>query len=136
MPGGRYVTALSFRWLTTLYDSLVEGPQTALGMRRGLLISLGDLSGRKVLDVGNGTGTFAMLLRQSFPDCEVAGLDGDPRILEQARKKASRVGLPVEFTEAMSYSMPYPDGSFDVVTTTLVLHHLSKDAKQATAHEM
>jgi ubiquinone/menaquinone biosynthesis C-methylase UbiE len=136
MPGGRYVSALSLRWLTPLYDSLVEGPMTALGMRRSLLESLGNLSGRKVLDVGCGTGTFAIMAQQAFPDAQIAGLDGDPEILEIARSKAQRHGFKIEFSEAMSFSMPCPDATFDVVTTTLMLHHLNKDAKQGTAVEM
>ncbi len=136
MPGGRYVTALSLRWLTPFYDALVERPMTAFGMRRGLLESLGPLSGKRLLDIGCGTGTFLIMLQHAFPDAQLDGVDGDPQIPETARGKAGALGLNIVFSEAMSYSMPYPDASFDAVTTTLMLHHLDREAKKATAREM
>ena len=136
MPGGRYVSALSLRWLTPYYDALVEGPMTAMGMRKGLLANMGDLSGKSVLDVGCGTGTFVIMMQQAYPGARVAGLDGDAQILDIARGKAASEGLNIRFSEAMSYAMPYPDGTFDLVVTSLMLHHLGRQAKQDTANEM
>lgn len=136
MPENKYVSALSLRWLTPFYDRLVEGPMSVARMRKDLLAQMGDLSGKSVLDVGSGTGTFAILMQCAFPHAQVTGLDGDPQIIEIARSKAAQAGLDIRFSEAMSFAMPYPDRSFDVVVTTLMLHHLSKQAKQDTAREM
>jgi ubiquinone/menaquinone biosynthesis C-methylase UbiE len=136
MHGKKYVPALSLRWLTPFYDSLIEGPMGALRMRKDLLAQIGDLSGKSLLDVGCGTGTFAIMVKQAYPAASVTGLDGDPQILEIARAKSAKLGLDIRFSEGMSYTMPYPDASFEVLVTSLMLHHLDKKAKQETAGEM
>jgi ubiquinone/menaquinone biosynthesis C-methylase UbiE len=132
----RYVSALSLRWLTPFYDALVEAPMRALQMRADLLAAAGDLSAKRLLDVGCGTGSFTILAKQMYPTADITGLDGDSQVLEIASGKASALGLGIRFSKAMSYSMPYGDASFDVVVTSLMLHHLSGEAKQRTAAEM
>ena len=136
MPNQKYIPALSFRWLTPLYDALIEGPISMASMRKGLLAELGDLNNKKVLDVGSGTGTMSVLIKQAFPAAQVVGLDGDSQILEIARSKARNLGLEIQFDQGMSFALPYPRESFDVVLTTMMLHHLTRDDKQKTAQEM
>jgi ubiquinone/menaquinone biosynthesis C-methylase UbiE len=136
MSPRKYIPALSLKWLTPFYDRLMEGPISETRMRKDMLARMGDLNGRKILDVGCGTGTLAMLLKKAHPGAEVVGLDGDAQILGIARSKARSHGLDIQFDEGMSFELPYPDGSFDVVVTTLMLHHLDRDAKTRTAVEM
>ena len=136
MTNPKYIPALNFRWLTPLYDAIIEGPMLIARMRRGLLAQMGDLSNKKVLDVGSGTGTMSILIKKAFPTGEVTGLDGDPQILEMARSKARSLGLEIQFDQGMSFELPYPNESFDVVLTSMMLHHLTRDDKQKTALEM
>jgi len=105
-------------------------------MRRGLLAEMGDLSNKKILDVGSGTGTMSVMIKQAYPTVNMVGLDGDPQILEIARAKARELGTEIRFDQGMSFDLPYPNESFDVVLTTVMLHHLSRDDKQTTAQEM
>jgi SAM-dependent methyltransferase len=51
-----------------------------------------------------------------------------------ARARAKAPGL--RFDEAMAQELPYEDGSFDAVVTSLFLHHLTRDAKQAVLGEV
>jgi ubiquinone/menaquinone biosynthesis C-methylase UbiE len=88
--------------------------------------------GDAVLDVGCGTGTLAILVKQSEPQARVVGLDGDPKVLAIAREKIARAGVGVELVEGMAYAPPLPPASFDRVLSTLVLHHLTRDEKRAT----
>lgn len=136
MTNQKYIPALSFRWLTPLYDLIIDGPFSIARMRRGLLATMGDLSNRKILDVGSGTGTMSIMMKQAFPAAEVTGLDGDLQILEIARSKARKLGVEIQFDHGMSFELPYPDKSFDVVMTSMMLHHLTWDDKQKTAREM
>lgn len=136
MTNRKYIPALSFRWLTPLYDSIIEGPLSVTRLRRELVAQMGDISGKNILDVGCGTGTLAILIKQSHPGADVVGLDGDPQILEIARKKAQSQGLEIRFDQGMSFELPYPDESFDVACTSMMLHHLTRDDKQKTATEM
>ncbi|HLO28766.1 MAG TPA: methyltransferase domain-containing protein [Anaerolineales bacterium] len=136
MTNQKYVPALSFRWLTPLYDALIEGPMSIARMRRELLAQMGDLSNKKILDVGSGTGTMLAIIKQAHPSAEVVGLDGDPQILEIARAKARELGVEIRFDQGMSFDLPYPNESFEVVLTSMMLHHLTRDDKQTTAQEM
>jgi len=105
-------------------------------MRRALLTQMGDLSNKKVLDVGSGTGTMSIMIKQVHATAEVVGLDGDSQILEIARSKAQNLGIEIRFDQGMAFDLPYPNESFDVVLTSMMLHHLSRDDKQTTAQEM
>jgi ubiquinone/menaquinone biosynthesis C-methylase UbiE len=136
MTNQKYIPALSFRWLTPLYDAIIDGPLSIGRMRRGLLARMGDLNNKRILDVGSGTGTMSVLVKQAFPGAQVVGLDGDPQILEIARSKAESLGLEIQFDQGMSFELPYPEHSFDVVLTSMMLHHLTLEDKQQTAREM
>ncbi len=70
-------------------------------------------AGDRVLDVATGTGELA--LRAARLGAQVTGLDIAPALLEQARLKAAREGLEIEWTEGNAEVLPYDDESFDVV---------------------
>ncbi len=136
MTGHKYIPALSLQWLTPFYDAIIEGPMSAMHIRGDLVKQMMDMDGKRVLDVGCGTGTLAILVKQTYPGAEVCGLDGDPRILAIARTKAEQAHADVQFHEGLSFMLPFPDGSFDFVLTSFMLHHLDRAAKLQTASEM
>lgn len=136
MSRSSYVPALNFHWLTPFFDLLVEGPLSVLKIRRDLVMRAGSLNGLKVLDVGCGTGTLAIMVKRANPNAEVTGLDGDSQILGLARSKARRRKFDVRFDQGMSFALPYPDETFDVTLVSFMLHHLSREDKQRTANEM
>ncbi len=90
----------------------------------------------RVLDAGCGTGRLARAVKAGQPTAEVIGLDTDPRILNIARQKAAQGELDVKFFEGSIESMPFPDGSFDLVFSVLVLHHLPGEIKAQACREM
>ena len=63
------------------------------------------------------------------------GLDGDPRILKIACRKAEKAGAHITLDEGMSYRLPYPDESFDRVLSSLFFHHLTSEDKERTLQE-
>lgn len=91
-------------------------------------------AGESVLDVGCGTGTLAMAAARR--SATVHALDPSADLLARARKKARRARLDVTFELGTGDSLPYPDDSFDVVLSSLVLHHLSHDDLHAAAQEL
>lgn len=74
-----------------------------------------------ILDVGCGGGLFTMRLAEKYPAAKVLGIDLDPNAIAFA-KKHLKPNLPVRFEEGKDLSE-----GFDVVTCTLVCHHMSDD---------
>jgi len=84
--------------------------------------------GEKVLDVGCGTGgvTIPVKIRVGKTG-EVAGIDPAPEMIALARQKASRAGLEIDFRLGVIESLPFSDGVFDAVTSSLMMHHLPEN---------
>jgi len=104
--------------------------------RRALLNHTHLRPGDRVLDIGCGTGTLAIELKQDFPGVEVVGLDPDPRALGRAKRKAQRAGIIVEFHQGFADTLPYPSNSFDAVFSSFMFHHLETDVKERTLREV
>lgn len=69
----------------------------------------------RALDIATGTGNVALPLAKR--GAEVTGVDIAPNLLEQARERAAAEGLSIQFDEGDAEALPYPDASFDVVTS-------------------
>lgn len=136
VPLGRFVPALGWRWLTPLYDGLLRLGGREKTFKGRLIAQAGIRAGEAVLDLGCGTGTLAIELKRRQPDAEVVGLDGDPDMLGRARAKAHRAGFPLRFDEGLSWNLPYPDATFDVVLSTLFFHHLDRPGRSRTLVEV
>lgn len=93
--------------------------------------------GESVLDVGCGTGTLAILAKRHVgPKGEVCGIDASLEMIARAQKKAKMAGVAVSFNNAFAQSLPFPEARFDVVTTTVMLHHLPKKVRAELASEI
>jgi ubiquinone/menaquinone biosynthesis C-methylase UbiE len=131
----QYIPAARWRVFSRIYD-----PVLALTMRESQFRATmrerveADLpQGGSVLDVGCGTGTFAIGFAAGRPDARVTGIDGDTEILARARAKAGAGA--VEWREGLAGELSLPDDSVDVVTMSLVLHHLLPEQKREALAE-
>ena len=87
--------------------------------------------GEQVLDVGCGTGTLAMeVARRVGRAGRVAGIDPGTEQIARARKKAAWRHAPIEFQIGVIEQLPFPDQTFDVVLSTLMMHHLPTPLKR------
>jgi ubiquinone/menaquinone biosynthesis C-methylase UbiE len=132
----RYLPALRFRSLTRFYDPLARLTTRETTFKRQLLEQASPASGDRVLDLGCGTGTLALLIKRAQPGAEVSGLDADPEMLASGRAKAAADGVEIRFDEGLSNELPYEDGSLDAVVSTLFFHHLVPTVKRQTAAEI
>lgn len=77
---------------------------------------------RRILDLGCGTGSTTLLLKQAFPQAEVIGLDLSPYMLVVADDRAQKARLKIEYQQGNAEKTRFPDASFDLVTASLLFH--------------
>lgn len=136
-PGERlYMPALRYAVLTRLYDPVVGTTLRERTFKRRLLRQAALAPGHEVLDLGCGTDTLALLLCELHPGVQVTGIDGDPSILEIANRKAKQAGVEVRFERGLAQDLPFSNGSFDRVVSSLFFHHLPPPSKIDAAREI
>jgi ubiquinone/menaquinone biosynthesis C-methylase UbiE len=100
------------------------------------LIAQAELAdGHRVLEIGCGTGNLAIRAKKTHPAVSVVGSDPDPLALSRAQRKAAQLN-GIHFERGYAQQLPYADGEFDRVLSSMMLHHLDDDAKSAAAAEV
>ena len=100
-------------------------------LRQRTLNLAGIQVGDKLLDVGCGTGTLAIEAQRCVGKAgRVFGVDPAPQQIARARSKAARRNMPIDFQIGLIEQLAFPDGSFDVVLSTLMMHHVPDDLKR------
>jgi ubiquinone/menaquinone biosynthesis C-methylase UbiE len=129
-----YIPALRFHWLTPLYDAVLGGIFPEAEIKRQVAVRAARAE-RRLLDLGCGTGTLAILLRQTQAGGLITGVDIDGAMLFQAQRKAQRSHTSLALVQGRVEVLPHADGSFDTVVSSLVLHHLNRPQKLAALRE-
>ncbi|TAK57397.1 MAG: methyltransferase domain-containing protein [Dehalococcoidia bacterium] len=100
-------------------------------MRRETVERAGVAPGQSVLDVGCGTGSLTLAAKVAAGTSgDVHGIDPAPEMIGVSRKKAARKRVDIDFRVGVIEQLPFPDASFDVVLSSLMLHHLPDDLKR------
>ena len=131
-----FLPALRYHFLTRFYDLFVEATLPTRRLRSELVQAVGLAPGHRVLDVGCGTGALAISLKRAAPGATILGLDPDRAILAIAASKRNELGFAIHLGQGLASALPYADASFDRVVSTLVFHHLSRDAKRVAFAEI
>jgi len=130
-----YLPAAGRDLFLPLYD-LVARLLGADQARQSLLDQPQLRSAERVLDIGCGTGTFAVLLKKRFPKVEVIGLDPDQRALARAKRKSERAGVSIQLDKGFADELQYESDSFDVVFSSFMFHHLEAKDREKTLREV
>jgi ubiquinone/menaquinone biosynthesis C-methylase UbiE len=77
----------------------------------------------KILDCACGTGRFAAMIREKYPNTRIAGTDLSPEMLEVARSRLPEDGA-TRWHVASTEELPFKDATFDIVTCANAYHLL------------
>ncbi|HEY6145439.1 MAG TPA: methyltransferase domain-containing protein [Solirubrobacterales bacterium] len=102
-------------WASGDYPSMVETFLLPLGPR--LVEACGIGPGDRVLDVAAGTGNAAIVAAKAGAD--VVASDLTPELFDAGRARAEAEGVELEWAEADAHDLPFEDGSFDVVISSI-----------------
>jgi ubiquinone/menaquinone biosynthesis C-methylase UbiE len=133
-PAGHGITIGTPRFYDMSADFLFFG--TRRRSYRRLLEAAGVQPGNRVLDIGCGPGYFARMLAEAVgPEGAVVGIDAAPEMIEYARRKARRL-VNCKFETGAAEALTFPDSSFDVVVSSLMMHHIPSELRLQAAREM
>jgi SAM-dependent methyltransferase len=99
-------------WASGDYSDIAH---TIESVGHSLVEAVGVRQGEHLLDVATGSGNVAIPAAQA--GAEVVGLDLTPELLEVGRRRAAEAGVEVEWVEGDAEDLPFPDDSFDRVTS-------------------
>ena len=132
----KFVPALKFHCLTGFFDFLMSLTGLEEKLKDALLVQANIKNSDTVLDFGCGTGTLTIMAKKEFPEANIHGIDIDSGILKIAKNKVKNSGHEIFLKEYDGISLPYKDGAFDKVLSTLVFHHLIRERKIAILMEI
>lgn len=87
-----------------------------------------DRNPSRILDMGCGIGGSTLAWAEAFPEAEVHGLDVGAPMLRYAHARAESMGIPAHFRQLNAEETNYPDESFDLIVSHIVLHETATSA--------
>jgi len=103
-------------------------------VRQGLMDAV-RVKPRRIIDLGCGTGSTTLMLKQAFPEAEVVGLELSPYMLVVAGMKAQKAGLNIQWLHSKAESVAFPDASFDLVAASFLFHETPPAVSRAILRE-
>ena len=127
---------IGWAWFYDLFIRVIFSGKVSIMMKS--TVKLANIqSGEKVLDVGCGTGTLAILAKQTTgQNAEIYGTDAAPEMINRAQQKAQQDNIEIDFQTGLVENIQFPDDTFDLVMNSLVMHHLPADLQQKALMEI
>src|SRR5262245_4736164 len=129
-----YLPAFGIDALLPFYDLLTR--VLGMGSAYDELVAQAELAeGLRVLEIGCGTGNVTVRAKRAAPRSDMIGLDPDPLALPRAQRKV-RGMTGIRFERGYAQELPFADGEFDRVLSSMMMHHLDEDVKAAALAEV
>ena len=136
MEQAKFIPALRFKWLTPLYDFLINLTMPEKKIKQALIEAANIPAGVKVLDFGCGTATLTMMVKEIYPDAKVTGIDVDRKIVDRAIQKVKEKKLGIFLLVYDGKQLPFQRNAFNRTVSCLVFHHLDTETKQKSLTEI
>jgi ubiquinone/menaquinone biosynthesis C-methylase UbiE len=121
-PGAVYDQGLAVFSMGLMGQNLDD---IGLSMSRYVSRKFPDFRPLRILDVGCTIGHNTLPWKQTYPNAEVIGIDVAPGGLHYGAARAALQGVDVTFRQMNADHLDFPDGSFDLVFSSMFLHELS-----------
>jgi|TARA_R110000787_G_scaffold248717_5_gene354312 ubiquinone/menaquinone biosynthesis C-methylase UbiE len=132
-----FVPALGLSGLTGDYDRVIAVMTRERRWRSALLESIAPEAGDVIVDVGAGTGSQLIAIKQAVPTARVIGVDPDPAALALARQKAQTAGVESEWVRGFGDQVDVLVGTIaNKIVSSLVLHQCDLPVKSAILRAM
>src|SRR5256714_14888480 len=99
-------------------ESMLEDIPDCPELQAETVRATGGLHAERILELGTGTGETARRVLERHPGAHLTGIDVSPEMLEEARRR-----LPDADLRVVRLEDPLPEGAFDLVVSTLAVHH-------------
>lgn len=129
MKTKKFIPALGYDFLSDYYDLAIKLTMPEKKFRNRLIDFVNPKEHEKILEFGFGTAQNIIILKQRFPNCNVLGVDIDPKIKSIAEYKLNKAGIQVPLFLYDGKKLPFEDNSFDKVYSSLVFHQLDNLTK-------
>ncbi len=118
------------------YDPITQYalPPNELWVRQSLVDAV-QVRPQRILDLGCGTGSMALLLKAQFPQAEVVGIDLSPYMLVVAEQRAAEQQQTITWRHGKAEATGLPSDSFDLVSIGLLFHETPPAIAQAILKE-
>ena len=114
------------------YDSLIRRAVPRYDEMTARLIDYLPRESRSILELGCGTGNLSLLLARSFPAASLTLVDGSPDMIALTRSRISDAGFSANeptYVAAQFEELTLPESSFDLVVSSISLHHVADKAR-------
>lgn len=118
------------------YDLLIRIFTREQAWRPDLIKRVAPAPGQNILEVGCGTGTLAVAIKQAEPSAHVSAIDPDGDVLELARSKAAATRTKIDFRRGFLDQAGFQPDSLDTVYCSLVLHQVPTQVKAELVNQM
>ena len=122
-----------FGSMSESYDSLIHRAVPRYDEMISRLLDYLPRAAQRVLELGCGTGNLSLRLSESFPRASLTLVDGSAEMIALVRSRLdgskSRSSRRTSYVEARFEGLDFPTGSFDLVVSSISLHHVEDKAK-------
>lgn len=128
---------MTLNWAAPFYDMYCRAVGLGQGFRDQTLQAAAILPGEAILDVGCGTGVLTRRAGDAAgPAGSAIGIDPARNMIRIAKENAQQLASRVEFKAAAIEQLPFENARFDVVLSSLMLHHLPAGLKHQGLREV